>query len=177
MPAQPLIADLAESLMATCVAVLGADVPARQSIAWTDSAVPVGACDEIIVNVPRLWRSNSLVGRGQAVPPGPRAQPSIPVANLRVRMTLACWPTVDASGHDPTAAAVTAAAVDALTKVGTLWLGVCEAANDGTLFDDVAALGNGCLRTQVLEWTPTGAPAGAMVSGSFDCAVSILHEP
>lgn len=171
-----LIADLAESLMASAVAALGTDAPARQSITWTDAAVPVGDCDELTVSLVRLWRANDVRGRTNTVPPIPRAQPSIPVATLRTRLTLDCWPTINAQGADPTAAAYTASTLVALEKVGTLWLAISGEANDGTLFDDVTDLGDGCLRSEVTQWSST-PPQGTMISSAFDTSVSIVHLP
>lgn len=174
MADNPLIANLAESLLAASAATLDSP-PARQVISWQDAAVPAGNCDELAVCVPRLWSANTITGRGPTAPPQPRAQPSLPVASLRVRLSLVCWPAVQAGGQDPSAASITAAALRAYTEGPTIWLGIREMANLGTLFADVPDLGEGCLRAEVLQWTPTGSPQGGVVSGFFDTSVTIVH--
>lgn len=171
-----LIADLASSLLASSAATLDSP-PTRQVVTWFDAAVPAGKCDELAVCVPRLWRANTITGRGAVAPPQPRAQPSLPVCSLRVRLSQVCWPVVKQGGNDPSAAAITAAALDAFTQQGTIWLGICAMANDGTLFSDVPDLGEGCLRSEVLQWTPTGSPQGGVVSGYFDVSTTIVHLP
>lgn len=169
-----LVADLAQSLLTSAAGTLDAP-PQRQVISWQDAAVPAGNCDELAVCVPRLWRANTITGRGAVAPPQPRAQPSLPVVSLRVRLSLVCWPTVKAGGSDPSAASITAAALDAFTQNGALWFGICELANNGDLFSDVAMMGDGCLRSEVLQWTPTGSPQGGVVSGFFDVVVTAVH--
>jgi len=170
------VGDLAESLLASSVAVLGGDAPTRRVVSWTDESVTAADCEQVMVSLGRLARSNLTAGRGSSVPSQPRAQPSLPVAVFRVRLDLVCWPTLTAEGNDPTAATVTAAAYEALTKAGTLWLGISEQATAGGLFADVADLGEGCPRAEVTQWTST-PPQGRTISSVFDVAATIVRLP
>ena len=176
MPANTLISSLCESLLATSETVLATIpyVPDRSLVTWSEDAVPVGDCDELAVWWARGWRSNSLFGRGLQTPPQPRAQPSLPVATIRVRLSVACWPTLTEGGNDFPVQTVTDAATAAYDKYGTLLFGIAQEANAGTLFADVTELGDGCERVEVTEWRPI-PPAGRVISAGFDVSVTAVH--
>lgn len=175
MADSPLVADMAESLLATCVASLD-DPPARQLVTWNASTIAVD-CAQLVVSVPDFHRTSLISGFGSMIPRSPRQQPSLPVAVFEVRLSLGCWPVVNANGNPPSAASITAAAREAYTSNWTLWHAINTAANNGTLFQSIPDLPDDCLHTKVGDWAPTGAPAGQFVTARFPVEVLTLMSP
>lgn len=175
MADSPLIGDMAASLLADAAASLAAP-PSRQLVTWYASTIAVD-CDQLVVSVVDLHRSQQVRGFGAGIPREPRQQPSIPVAVFDVRLSLGCWPAAKANGDPPSAASITAAAETALNANYTMWHAISSAATAGTLFDDITDLGGGCIRAQVDAWTPTGPPAGQYVTGHFPVQVSVMPMP
>lgn len=181
MADDPLIADMAESLLMTAAAALD-DPPQRQVHYWWSQTI-AAQCEQLVVAPMTFLRSSPTTGRGNQIPFEPRAQPSIPLVTFEVRLTLECWPTINASGAPASVDAIMAASERALAANWTLWKALCDQAGcdddpaDGCLFADVSGLPTGCLRAEVGPWTTTGPPTDGLVTGKHPVTVVVLPFP
>lgn len=143
---------LEENLGDACVAaygtVTGAPLPVPALVIPPSGSSVVVDCGDLLI-----VRAASVSSAFQG-PPEKCAL--VMVANLEVTVTR-CIPNLTDWGHPATQAELTAAGLSLADDVSTLWYGVAQACQAGTLWAGFADLG--CADTQFRAWTP-GASGG-----------------